>query len=92
MSEVKVTNQRALDAGWEFVVHTQSGTNHTVRLEENYYQQLTEGDTTPEMLIKESLRFLLDRESAGAIHADFNLRDIEQYFPTYPEVISEKLS
>jgi len=62
-------------------------TEHTVTLDEDYYQDLTEGLISKEELIKKSFEFLLKRESNGSILSRFNLRVISNYFPEYKEEI-----
>lgn len=85
MSNIKITNEKELDGGWEFVVQTPAGSEHTVTVNEDYYRELTGGETTPEELVRKSFAFLLDNEPASAILSEFNLSDIEGYFPHFQE-------
>jgi len=72
------------------VVVTERGasTEHTVALEEEYYQKLTKGEISKEQLIEKSFSFLLARESKESILRRFNLRVIKRYFPEYESRIS----
>jgi len=49
-------------------------------------------DVTPEWLVEESFRFLLEREPKEAILRQFALSEIERYFPEYEATISRRLS
>lgn len=84
MIEVKKVNEQ------EFLVSIEekgSESQHTVYLDEEYYQKLTDGKTSKKELIKKSFEFLLDRESKESILSEFNLRIIRNYFPEYEEKI-----
>jgi hypothetical protein len=48
-------------------------------------------DADPEVLIHESIAFLLDKEPATAILPEFSLAQIADYFPDYPEEIRARL-
>jgi hypothetical protein len=58
-------------------------TEHTVELDEEYYQDLTQGKITKEELIKKSFEFLLEREPKESILSRFNLKLINRYFPEF---------
>lgn len=91
MSEVKIITQEKLDDGWEFNVQTPAGSEHAVTVSRDYYQELTDGKTTPEEFVRKSFAFLLGNEPASAILSEFELANIETYFPSYPEKISQLL-
>lgn len=91
MAEVTINERVTSEEGWRFDVTTSTGTEHTVMLGEDYYRQLTDGEITPEQLIRESFAFLLDNEPANAILSEFDLRTIEDYFPAYPDTIQNYL-
>ncbi len=74
----------------EFLVTVQeegSVSEHTVNLDDDYYQKLTEGKIPKEELIKKSFEFLQERESKESILSEFDLKIISYYFPEYEEVI-----
>jgi hypothetical protein len=91
MGEVTIQNQKQLADGWRFDVKTAEGTTHTVTVDRDHYNELTSDSESVEDLVKESFRFLLEREPANVILPGFNLKDIATYFPEYPEKITSRL-
>ena len=49
------------------------------------------GDTVAEHLLRESFRFLLEREPKESILSRFEISVIERYFPEYAEEIRQRL-
>ena len=87
MIEVKKKRQQ------EFMIKVEekgSSTEHTVTLDDNYHQELTQGKTTKEELIRKSFEFLLEREPKESILSKFNLRVIKQYFPEFDQKMRDK--
>ena len=76
---------------FEVIVEGQTTTTHRVTLTHLYYQKLTHDQVTPEMLVKKSFEFLLDRETNTSILSRFDLPIIERYFPEYEETIKTML-
>ena len=72
---------------FEVTVRETATTTHLVVLSQDYYQKLTEGKVSPEMLIEKSFEFLLERESNTMILARFDLPIIGDYFPEYEKSI-----
>jgi len=68
-----------------------SETHHRVTLRKADYERLTGGKTSPEALVSESFRFLLERESKESILRSFNLTVIGRYFPEYEREIAKRL-
>ena len=84
MIEVKKKNEQ------EFLVTIEERNNSSddaVTLNDDYYQNLTDGKITREELIRRSFEFLLERESKESILSKFNVRVIKNYFPEYEEKI-----
>ena len=75
---------------FEVTVTDATTTTHLVTLADDYYQKLTEGKVSPEMLIEKSFEFLLERESNTMILARFDLPIIGDYFPEYEKNIGKK--
>ena len=48
-------------------------------------------DADPEVLVHESIAFLLDKEPAAAILPEFSLAQIADYFPDYPQEIATRV-
>ena len=69
---------------------TQSSHRVTLRLED--YDQLASGKVEPDELVKKSFEFLLEHEPKESILAQFDLRDIERYFPNFEREIKRRLS
>jgi len=70
----------------EFTVKVEEK-KYNVDLDDEYWQDLTEGKITKKELIKKSFEFLLEREPKESILLKFNLRIIDQYFPEFKEEI-----
>jgi len=64
-------------------------TEHTVGIDEEYYQALCSGKIQHEELVEKSFKFLLERESASNILREFDLQLISEYFPEYENEIGK---
>jgi hypothetical protein len=71
---------------YKVTVSQGSTTTHNVRLPADYHEDLTGGALAPELLIRRSFEFLLERESNTSILTRFTLSDIERYFPEFRSV------
>lgn len=90
MENTTITLQEETNVLWQFtVIVGQEGnqTKHKVTLDKTYWQQLTGGKITAELLIKKSFNFLLAREPKESILTSFNLSIISTYFPEYEDEI-----
>lgn len=92
MQVVTIQEKKRTAAGWKFQVELESDKDtaqpeYTVKLTEDYYQQLTNGGINPEDLVEKSFYYLLEREPANSIMSEFNLSDISTYFPNYESEI-----
>jgi hypothetical protein len=76
---------------FEVMVEKATTTTHKVTLTAPYYEKLTAKRVAPEVLVEQSFKFLLDRESNTSILRSFDLPVIGQYFPEYEKVIKEML-
>jgi hypothetical protein len=79
---------------YEFQVTVTEGkgeTQHRVTLRKADYERLAGGQASPEALVIESFRFLLERESKESILRSFNLTVIGRYFPEYEREIVKRL-
>jgi len=89
--EVKPTKQ---NGEYEFEVTVREGgdaTQHRVTLDGADYERLATGQASPEALVTESFRFLLERESKESILRSFDLTVISRYFPEYEREIRRRL-
>jgi len=89
--EVKTTEH---DDSYEFQVTVKDGrgeTRHRVTLRKADYEQLVGEKASPEALVRESFRFLLEREPKEAILRSFDLMVIGRYFSEYRREIVKRL-
>ena len=77
------------DAVYDVTVTNGNETKHTVKLKEQYYNKLTDGNISPEELIRKSFEFLLEREPKEAILRTFELPVIGSYFPEYEDIVGK---
>ena len=69
-----------------------SQTTHELTMGQDYYMDLTEnGRIIPEEFIK-SFEFLLERESKDSILRQFNISQINNFFPEYEKEIKKALN
>ncbi len=72
---------------FEVIVEENTTTIHKVTVTPSYCKKLTNKRVTPEVLVEQSFRFLLERESNTSILRSFELSVIGQYFPEYEKTI-----
>jgi len=80
-----------VDAGTWRVTVTDAGTTHTVTLSPDDHARLAGDRADPEVLIRASFEFLLEREPATSILGRFDLPVIARYFPEYEDEIARRL-
>ena len=93
MADIEVKSSDRGDA-FEFQVTVREGksqTQHRVTLDKADYERLTGGRASPEDLVGESFRFLLEREAKESILRSFDLIIIGRYFPEYERQIKGRL-
>jgi hypothetical protein len=93
MADIEVTQSEQGDP-YRFQVTVREGasqTRHQVTLDEADYRRLAGGRASPEQLVAESFRYLLEREPKEAILRSFNLTIIGRYFPGYEREIKGRL-
>lgn len=73
-------------------VHDDAGqSTHQVVVPEGYMEELGVEDAAMQDLVRESFRFLLEREPKEQIQGEFELPTIADFFPEYPEEIKERV-
>jgi hypothetical protein len=60
-----------------------------VTVDKGYAREICGEDIQLVLLVQQSFMFLLEREPVTSILRDFNLREIEHYFPEYRDVMNE---
>jgi len=83
----KITVNAIDSTTFEVTVKSATTTTHRVTLTPSYYEKLTNKRVTPETLVEQSFKFLLERESNTSILQSFELSLIGRYFPEYEETI-----
>jgi hypothetical protein len=93
MADIELKTTEHADS-YEFQVAVKDGrgeTRHQVTLQKADYEELVGDKASPEALVKESFRFLLERESKESILRSFDLMVIGRYFPEYRREIVKRL-
>ena len=89
VAEIQVTKKSAESFQVE-IREGSSKTVHDVTAKEKDVKKYG-GEVDPEVLVRASFEFLLEREPKESILGKFDLPVIERYFPEYPRVIRELL-
>ena len=87
-----ITVQKINDTTFNVTVEGRTVTTHRVTVTPAYYEKLTGGRVTAEILVQKSFEFLLERESNTSILSTFDLPVIGQYFPEYERTIRKMLN
>ena len=91
-----MTTMRVLPmAPGEFGVEVTEGhevTGHKVRLPPAFLDDLLLTEVDEEQIVRETFDFLLEREPATSILAEFSLDDVSRYFPEFPEELQRRLA
>ena len=82
-----ITVQKINETTFDVTVEGRTQTTHRVTVETGYYDKLTGGKVTPEVLVEKSFEFLLEREPNTSILRSFDLPVISHYFPEYERTI-----
>ena len=99
MARISVVTLPPLDdISWRYEVEVTesdgsgSQTTHQVTMDKGYYMDLTErGRTIPEEFVRKSFEFILDRESKDSILRQFDISQINDFFPEYEKEIKKVL-
>ena len=76
---------------YEVVVEGEVPTTHQVYMSQEYYRQLCGATVTHEYVLVQAFRFLLEREPNTSILREFDLTDINRYFPEFEADIKDRL-
>ncbi len=77
---------------YEVVVEGDQETTHRVHMSQEYYRSLCGATITHEFVLISAFRFLLEREPNTAILAEFDVQDINHYFPEFEKEIKDRLN
>jgi hypothetical protein len=67
-------------------------TSHRVRVPDDLVDGVFAGQVDPEILVRESIEYLLEREPATSILEEFSLDDIANYYDSYVDDLRERVS
>ena len=90
MAELTITE---LEPG-TFAVEVEEGdetTSHRVRLEDDFLDDAGLDTVEREVVVRETFVFLLEREPATAIMAEFDLDTVAGFFPEYVEELRRRV-
>jgi hypothetical protein len=96
MARISITTSTPLDGNtWRYNVEiiesdgSGSKTNHEVTMNKDYYLGQTGGCIIPEEFVKKSFEFLLERENKDSILRQFDINQINDYFPEFENEIKK---
>ena len=69
-----------------------SKTVHNVTVDREYYEMMSNQNVLPEEFVKRSINFLLKKEYKDSILKEFNIRQINNYFPEYEDEIRKDIT
>ncbi len=94
MEEIKVQKKAESETELVFSVKLEEGTsssNHKVTVARETLDQLAPSNIEATKLVRESFKFLLEREPKESILSKFDLTTIGDYFPEYEKNIRNRL-
>lgn len=91
MTEIAITEVQDREFAVE-VRETARRTQHRVTVPRRGEGLDLDLDQDLERVVRESFRFLLEREPASAILPRFSLAEISRYFPEYPAELARRLA
>ena len=77
---------------YEVVIEGANETIHRVHMSQAYYRKLCGATVTHEYVLVQAFRFLLEREPSSAILAEFDVQDINKYFPDFEAELISRLN
>ena len=90
MTTMKVVSMAPNEYGVE-VEEGHETTAHKVRVSEGFLDDLLLTDVDHEVIVRETIDFLLEREPATSILPEFSLDVVSSYFPEYEDEIRVRL-
>ncbi len=91
MADISITSMGPRQFGVQ-VREGDTETSHRVTVPDGLIDDLQLAEDDLERVVRESFLFLLDREPASAILAEFSLNEISRYFPEYTDELTARLS
>ncbi|MDP9452642.1 MAG: hypothetical protein M3P97_04450 [Actinomycetota bacterium] len=91
MSEISVTAMEPLHFGVEVTEGTLT-TGHRVRVPPSLLDELGLSEADAPAVVRETFGFLLEREPATSILAEFSLDDVSRFFPDFLDELTTRLA
>jgi len=96
MTPIQIFRVREGVAGWEVSVmigaNESNGVGFLLKIEKEYWANLTGGVCSPERLTRITFEFLLLKEgSVFSIEREIDIREISKKFPDYEDQVRKKL-
>ncbi|XOV84143.1 MAG: hypothetical protein ACFHXK_03285 [bacterium] len=77
---------------YEVVIEGADESIHRVHMSQEYYRKLCGATVTHEYVLVQAFRFLLEREPSTAILREFDVADINIYFPEFEAELISRLN
>jgi hypothetical protein len=90
MSEITITPMEPRHYGVQ-VSEGPTTTSHRVAVTGRIVDDLRLDPDDGERIVRETIGFLLEREPATAILAEFSLADVDRYFPAFRDELTTRL-
>tara|TARA_Y100001933_G_C18949601_1_gene543125 strand:- start:993 stop:1277 length:285 start_codon:yes stop_codon:yes gene_type:complete len=74
------------DNNYEVIVFKEVTTRHLIHLSDNSYLKYSNNSISKEQLIKKAFLFLLSKEKNTSILDEFDIDEIENYFPEFSKI------
>lgn len=90
MTEIIIKNQEERDLGWDFLVSVEENSESIefkVFVGKEYFRKLIGDRLSLKEFVIKSFNFLLERESKEMILREFDINQIQKYFPEFEEEI-----
>ena len=92
ISEIDITALEDGAFGVEVRGEGATSTHHKVTVPEGMLEELDLGDVDHELIVRESIGFLLEREPSTSILPEFSLEEIGGFFPEYFQELPARLT
>ena len=76
---------------YEVIVESETETTHRVHMSQEYYRSLCGATVTHEFVLVTAFNVLLEREPNTSILKEFDIEDINRYFPEFFEDVKARL-
>lgn len=91
MSEITITPMEPGHYGVQ-VAEGDTTTSHRVAVPDTLLDDLGLNGVDPELVVRETIGFLLEREPATSIMSEFSLDQVPRFFPEYYDELQARLA